>query len=80
MASPFTIVLGALAIFGIGGGLALWLVPTDTIIQFLAAYGAYIMMALQIMGMFYAGMCGNVRLGLILGGTLFLTAIWAQVT
>lgn len=80
MASPFTIVLGALAIFGIGGGLALWLVPTDTIILFLAAYGAYIMMALQIMGMFYAGMCGNVRLGLILGGTLLLTAIWAQVT
>lgn len=80
MASPFAIVLGAVAIFGIGGGLALWLVPTDTIIQFLAAYGAYIMMALQIMGMFYAGMCGNVRLGLILGGTLFLTAIWAQVT
>lgn len=80
MASPFAIVLGAVAIFGIGGGLALWLVPTDTIIQFLAAYGAYIMMALQIIGMFYAGMCGNVRLGLILGGTLFLTAIWAQVT
>lgn len=80
MASPFAIVLGAVAIIGIGGGLALWLVPTDTIIQFLAAYGAYIMMALQIMGMFYAGMCGNVRLGLILGGTLFLTAIWAQVT
>lgn len=80
MASPFAIALGAVAIFGIGGGLALWLVPTDTIIQFLAAYGAYIMMALQIMGMFYAGMCGNVRLGLILGGTLFLTAIWAQVT
>lgn len=80
MASPFAIVLGAVAIFGIGGGLALWLVPTDTIIQFLAAYGAYIMMALQIMGMFYAGMCGNVRLGLILGGTLLLTAIWAQVT
>lgn len=80
MASPFAIVLGAVAIFGIGGGLALWLVPTDTIIQFLAAYGAYIMMALQIIGMFYAGMCGNVRLGLILGGTLLLTAIWAQVT
>lgn len=80
MASPFAIVLVAVAIFGIGGGLALWLVPTDTIIQFLAAYGAYIMMALQIMGMFYAGMCGNVRLGLILGGTLLLTAIWAQVT
>lgn len=80
MASPFAIVLGAVAIFGIGGGLAPWLVPTDTIIQFLAAYGAYIMMALQIMGMFYAGMCGNVRLGLILGGTLLLTAIWAQVT
>lgn len=79
MASPFAIVLGALAIFGIAGGLALWLVPTDTLILFLATYGAYLMMAVQIVGMFYAGMCGNVRLGLILGVTLLSTAIWAQV-
>lgn len=79
MASPVSIVLGALAIIGIGGGLAVWLVPAEALVAFLVAYGAYLMMAVQIMGLFYAGMCGKVKLGLILGGTLLFTAIWAQV-
>ena len=79
MASPVTIVLGALAIFGLGGALALYLFPIETIVAFLAQYGAYVMMAVQIMGIFYAGMSGNVRLGLILGITLLSTVIWAQV-
>jgi len=79
MAAPVTIVLGALAIFGLGGALALFLFPVETIIAFLADYGAYVMLAVQIMGIFYAGMSGNVRLGLILGLSLLFTVIWAQV-
>lgn len=76
MTSQVAITIGALLLGGAGLILFCMYGDTTSALAFLKEHGALILTVGQVIGLFYCGMVGNLKLGLILTVTLLTTIFW----
>lgn len=76
MANP--IALSVALVGGIAAGvfLLLMFVSPEDILDFIIGHGKVLLIVVQVLGIFYAGMTTNVKLGLILIMTVLTTIVW----
>ena len=76
MANPITLSVALVGSIAAGAVLLLLFVPPEDLLSFIIEHGKMLLIIAQVLGIFYAGMTTNVKLGIILIITVLTTIIW----
>ncbi|MBQ7701248.1 MAG: hypothetical protein IJT54_02480 [Candidatus Methanomethylophilaceae archaeon] len=70
--------ISILAAFGLIGGLVLFILYGDVnaAVEWISVHGKQLLVVVQVIGLFYAGMVGNLKLGAVLAITILTTIFW----